>query len=46
MILPKKPPTPDHIGNVVNRPLISDWYDSIFSKDKKTEKPSTFSAPF
>ena len=28
--LPKKLPTPDHIGDVVKISLRSDWYDSIF----------------
>ena len=32
IILPKKPPTPDHIGDVVNIPLLAELYDSIFTK--------------
>ena len=43
--IPKKPPTPDHIGDVVKSPLRYDWYDSIFSNDEKMEKCTTFSAP-
>ena len=44
--IPTKPPTPDHIGDVVKRPLISEWYDSIFSNNEKMETSTTFSAPF
>ena len=29
--IPNKPPTPDHIGDVVNSLFVSKWYDSIFS---------------
>ena len=43
---PIKSPTPDHIGDVVKIPLISDWYDSTFSNDEKMGKSTTFSAPF
>ena len=46
IIITTKHPTPDHIGDVVNIPLIYDWYDSIFSNDEKMEKSTTFSAPF
>ena len=44
--LPKKPPTPDHIGDVFKSPLRFYWYDSIFSNNDKTEKSNTFGAPF
>ena len=44
--IPTKPPTPDHIGDVVKRPLISEWYDSIFSIYEKVAPPTTLSAPF
>ena len=44
--IPKKPPTIENIGDVVNSPLRPDCYDSIFSNDEKMEKSTTFSAPF
>ena len=37
--LPKKPPTQDHIGDVVKVPLIYEWYDSIFSNYDKWQHP-------
>ena len=43
--LPTKPPTPDNIGDVVNSPLISEWYNSIFSNYEKMAASTTFSAP-
>ena len=39
IILPTKPPTPYHIEDVVSIALRSEWYDSIFSNDKKMENP-------
>ena len=44
--LPTKPPTPDHIVYVVNIPLVSEWYDSIFSNCEIMATSTTFSAPF
>ena len=44
--VPTKPLARDHIGGVVQSPLISEWIDSIFSNHKKMEKSTTFSAPF
>ena len=44
--LPKKSPTPYHILDLVKTPLISQWYDSIFSNHYKMERSTTFSAPF
>ena len=44
--LPTQTPAPDHILDLVNIPLINDWYNSIFSNDKKMVKFITFSAPF
>ena len=38
--------TPDHIGDVVNIPLRSEWYDSIFSNHEKISASTTFIAPF
>ena len=32
IIIPTKPPTPDHIGDVVKSPLILEWYESIFKQ--------------
>ena len=42
----KKSSTPDHIGDVINSPLRSDWCVSIFSDCKKMEKFTTFGTPF
>ena len=44
--LPKKHPTPDYIGDLLNSPLVSEWYNSIFSNYGKMEASTTFSAPF
>ena len=46
IILTTKPPTPDHIGDVVKSTLRYNCLDSIFSNDEKMEKSTTFSAPF
>ena len=43
---PTTPPTPDHIEDVFNRPLRSEWYHSIFSNYEKMATSTTFSAPF
>ena len=45
MSLPKKPPTPDHIGDVFKIPLRSEWC-GFFSYDEKMSTSTTFSAPF
>ena len=31
--IPKKPPKPYRIGDVINTPLKYDWHDSIFSNN-------------
>ena len=46
IILPTKPPTQDHIGDVLKRLLISEWYESIFFNHDKMATYTTFSAPF
>ena len=46
IILPTKPPTPDHIGYLVKSPLRGECYYSIFSNYEKMEESITFSAPF
>ena len=44
--LPTRTSTPDNIGDVVNIPLRSEWYNSIFSNYEKMATPKTSSAPF
>ena len=44
--LPQKTPKTDYIVDLVDSPLRSDWYDSIFANDDKMGKFTTFSAPF
>ena len=44
--LSTKPPTPDHIVDVAKSPLISEWYDSIFSTHEKMATSTYFSAAF
>ena len=34
-ILPTKPPTQYHIGDIINRSLRYEWYESCFSNDEK-----------
>ena len=46
IILPTTLPTPYHIGDVVNSPLIYECLDSIFSYYDNMEKSTTFSALF
>ena len=46
LFLPKKPPAPDHIGDLSESPTRSDWIDSKSSNYEKMEKSTTFSAPF
>ena len=46
IIIPTKTPTPYHIRNVVKSPLISEWYDSMYSNYEKMAGPTTFSAQF
>ena len=42
--LPKKPQTPDHIGDLINNPLRYECYDLIFTNDEKMAKSTIFSA--
>ena len=44
--LTTKPLTAYNIGDEVKTPIRSDWYNSIFSKDEKMEKSTTFIASF
>ena len=44
--IPKKSPEPDHIEDVVDSPIRSECYDSIFSNYEKMATYTTFSAPF
>ena len=46
IILPTKPPAPDHIGDIVKSHHRAEWYYSILVNDEKMAKPTTFSAPF
>ena len=43
---PSKPPKTCLICDFVKIPLMSEWYKSISAKDEKTEKSTTFSAPY
>lgn len=46
VIIPVKPETPEHVGQVLKSPLRAEWKDAIFENYEKMATTNTFRKPF